>query len=159
MRKTLVPSKMELLADQKKFPELDPAAVTITLSLWEKGRDIERKVVKVLKDRYDLSEGRFCVLLALYREPNGMHPSELADKGGVTRATITRLLQRMRHMGDISVTISEDDERQKIVRLTQKGKDLMDEILPPHYQRVAQIVAKLTPEEQQQLIALLKKMD
>ncbi len=158
MRKILIPSEMELLADKKKFPQVDPTAVMITLFLWEKGREVEQKIVKVLKDRYDLSEGRFCILLVLYRAPAGMHPSELADKGGVTRATITRLLQRMRHMGDIEVTTSEEDERQKIVRLTQKGRELMDELLPPHYERVAKLVAKLSSEEQKQLIALLKKM-
>ncbi len=158
MRKTLIPSEKELLADQKKFPQVDPTAVIITLSLWEKGREVAKKIVKVLKEQYDLSEGRFCILMALYRAPEGLHPSELADKGGVTRATITRLLQRMRHMGDIEITTAEEDERQKIVRLTPKGRKLMDEVLPPHYERVAQLVKRLSPEEQKQLITLLNKM-
>ncbi len=44
------------------------------------------------------------------------------------------------------------------MQITPKGRALMERLLPPHYERVAKIVEKLTPEEQEQLRALLLKM-
>ena len=87
-----------------------------------------------------------------------MAPSVLADKVGVTRATISNMVQRMERDGLIVVRPAEKDGRGKMVVMTQKGCDFMEKVLPPHYLRVTKLMEKLTEEEQQELIRLLHKM-
>ena len=87
-----------------------------------------------------------------------MAPSELAEKVGVTRATISNMLQRMERDGLVDIRPAEQDGRGKIVKLTQAGCDFMEEILPPHYLRVSKLMEKLTEDEQKKLIMLLEKL-
>lgn len=159
MRKTMIPTEQELDFDRKLVPDLDSAEVKTAILLWEKGQEIREKIVKVLQDKYDLSEGRYCTLMALYRAPQGLHLFELADRGGVARATITRILQRMKPMGYVRIQVDEEDERQKTVFLTDKGRKLMEEILPQHYKRIGNMLQNLSLEERKQLAALLEKLD
>ena len=87
-----------------------------------------------------------------------MAPSQLAAKVGVTRATISNMLQRLERDGMVDVVPAAGDGRGKVVRLTAKGISFMDTILPPHYLRVTKLMEKLTESEQKELIRLLKKL-
>jgi DNA-binding MarR family transcriptional regulator len=88
----------------------------------------------------------------------GIAPSLLAAKVGVTRATISNMLQRMERDGLINIRPAAQDGRAKVVSLTKKGFDFMEEILPPHYLRVSKLMEKLTEAEQKELIMLLEKL-
>jgi len=113
----------------------------------------------VLQRDYHLSDGKFCTLVVLHQHGEaGISPSVLAEKVGVTRATISSTLQRMERDGLVSVKPAESDGRGKVVHLTGQGTEFMAEILPPHYLRVSKLMEKLTETEQKDLILLLKKL-
>ncbi|MBR3456652.1 MAG: winged helix DNA-binding protein, partial [Selenomonadaceae bacterium] len=89
---------------------------------------------------------------------DGIAPSMLASKVGVTRATVSVMLQRMEREELVHIRSDEQDGRGKIVILTEKGRKFMDDILPAHYLRVTELMGKLTEEEQGELGRLLKKL-
>ena len=155
----LIPSFAELERHKELVPEINPAAVIAMLRIKTVSEEIQDSILDVLQQTYHLSEGKFCALIVLHqRGGNGMAPSELAEKVGVTRATISNMLQRMERDGLVYIRPAEQDGRGKIVKLTQAGCDFMEEILPPHYLRVSRLMEKLTEDEQKKLIMLLEKL-
>ena len=159
MQREMIPSFAELERHKELVPEINPAAVIAMLRIKTVSEEIQDSILDVLQQTYHLSEGKFCALIVLHqRGGNGMAPSELAEKVGVTRATISNMLQRMERDGLVDIRPAEQDGRGKIVKLTQAGRDFMEEILPPHYLRVSKLMEKLTEDEQKKLIMLLEKL-
>jgi len=159
MKREMIPSFAELERLKELVPEINPAAVIAMLRIKTVSEEIQDSILDVLQQTYHLSEGKFCALIVLHqRGGNGMAPSELAEKVGVTRATISNMLQRMERDGLVDIRPAEQDGRGKIVKLTQAGCDFMEEILPPHYLRVSKLMEKLTEDEQKKLIMLLEKL-
>lgn len=159
MKREMIPSFAELERHKVLVPEINPAAVIAMLRIKTVSEEIQDSILDVLQQTYHLSEGKFCALIVLHqRGGNGMAPSELAEKVGVTRATISNMLQRMERDGLVDIRPAEQDGRGKIVKLTQAGCDFMEEILPPHYLRVSKLMEKLTEDEQKKLIMLLEKL-
>ena len=159
MKREMIPSFAELERHKELVPEINPAAVIAMLRIKTVSEEIQDSILDVLQQTYHLSEGKFCALIVLHqRGEKGMAPSELAEKVGVTRATISNMLQRMERDGLVDIRPAEQDGRGKIVKLTQEGQDFMEEILPPHYLRVSKLMEKLTEDEQKKLIMLLEKL-
>ena len=159
MKREMIPTFAELERHRELVPEINPAAVIAMLSIKDASEEIQESILDVLQREYHLSDGKFCTLVVLHQHSKeGIAPSVLAEKVGVTRATISTTLQRMERDGLVSVKPAESDGRGKVVRLTRQGTDFMAEILPPHYLRVSKLMEKLTEAEQKQLITLLKKL-
>ncbi|TYZ25145.1 MarR family transcriptional regulator [Selenomonas ruminis] len=123
------------------------------------GEEIQQSILDVLQKEYNLSEGKFCALVVLHQHSEtGIAPSDLAEKVGVTRATISNMLQRLERDGLVVIRPAADDGRGKIVFMTEEGAAFMEKILPPHYLRVTRLMEKLSEPEQKELIYLLKKL-
>ena len=158
MRRESMPTMAELEAHKKVVPEINPASVIAMLEIRQAGEQVAEQILDVLQREYHLSEGRFCALIVLHQHREGVAPSQLAAKVGVTRATISNMLQRLEREGMVDVVPAAGDGRGKVVRLTKKGIAFMDDILPPHYLRVTRLMEKLTEPEQKELIRLLHKL-
>lgn len=159
MKREIIPDWEELERHKKIIPEINPAAVIAMLGIKAVGEEIQQSILDVLMQEYHLSEGKFCALIVLHQHGrSGAAPSFLAEKIGVTRATISTMLQRLVRENMVAMRPDELDGRSKIAVLTEKGKAFMEKILPPHYLRVTKLMEKLTEDEQKELIRLLKKM-
>ena len=159
VKREIIPTWDELERHKRIIPEINPAAVIAMLGIKRIGEEIQQSVLDVLQKTYNLSEGKFCALVVLHQHnETGIAPSELAEKIGVTRATISNMLQRMERDGLVRIRPAASDGRGKIVLLTEEGAAFMDKILPPHYLRVTKLMEKLTEPEQKELIQLLKKL-
>lgn len=142
----------------RRFPDLDAGAVEATLTLMRVGSDVLDGFASHYV-RHGTSQGRFLVLMLLERQPEApLLPSELADKMGVTRATITGLLDGLERDGLIERRIHAHDRRALTVHLTPKARGWLEAMLPDHYRRIADLMADLNPDERRQLIALLAKV-
>ena len=88
-----IPKYETLLAYSKRYPNVDPDSLEVYINLLRVASD----VLEGLEDYYAVhgtSQGRFTVLALLNREPDEpLCPASLADRSGVTRATMTGLLQ------------------------------------------------------------------
>lgn len=123
------------------------------------GHDLEALLTPFF-ERHHLSVGRFSVLMKLLDVPEQtLAPSQLAQALGVMRATITKLLDGLERGGLIERRLDPTDRRAWLVTLTATARELLEEILPPHFQQIKQTMSVLSKEEQEQLIALLLKLE
>ncbi|HFK1545961.1 MULTISPECIES: MarR family winged helix-turn-helix transcriptional regulator [Bacillus] len=80
---------------------------------------------------------------------------ELGNKLFVTKGNITQLLNKMEQLEWIH---REQEGTTKYISLTEKGKALYEEIVPPQETFQAKQFQNLNVEEQHQLLQLLKKL-
>lgn len=93
--------------------------------------------------RYGLSEGRFAVLLLLRQSGAELTPSALAHQAGVTRATMTGLLDGLVREGFVNRAAMREDRRSLAVSLTAKGKKTAEKAIPLQLKWLASLFAEL----------------
>lgn len=158
MKREVIPTLAELEHHAKVMPEINPSAVVAMLGVMQASAEIQHAILDVLEEEHQLSEGKLCVMIILHQQQEGVAPSFLAEKAGVTRATISAMLRRMQRDGLVVSVSDADDGRSKKVCLTGVGRQLMEAILPAHYLRITKLMGKLSGQEQQELIRLLRKI-
>jgi len=142
----------------ERYPSIDPRAVEAFLVLLRTATDT-LNAFESYWQRLGMSQGKFTVLMLLNRNPEqGLNPSELADKAGVTRATMTGLLDTLEKDGVIRREADVRDRRTVLVRLTETGRALLERMLPDYFECVARLMAPLSAIERKQLVALLQKI-
>lgn len=107
---------------------------------------------------YQLSESRFMILFLLQQEQEGLAPHLLAERAGITRATLTGLLDGLERDDFILRNHSQTDRRSIIVTLTDKGKQTATSLVRDHSQWIASLMAPLNEQEKQMLSVLLGKI-
>lgn len=158
MKYKVVPTREELQKHAEQVPEINPPEVLAMLRVLQAADEIRSSIENVLEEKYQLSEGKLRVMIVLHQNPLGTAPSLLAQRTGVTRATISGMLRRMKRDGLVDVILDEADGRGKKIMLTKKGRDFMGAVLPDHYSRISDLMGKLTTGEQEELIRLMKKI-
>ncbi len=154
-----------LLEASREFPDLDPSATEVFLHLLRAGDEAFRVVESHLA-LHDITEGRFGVLMALWgncqhagsENEKPLTPAELADRTGVTRATITGLVDTLERAGLVTRTPHPEDRRMMSVELTKRGEKLLAKIMPEHFRRMAWLMGPLSEGERKTFLRLLTKV-
>lgn len=110
---------------------------------------------------YHISESKLSLLLlfvAASNDPQSLQPSEIAEKLGIRRASVTKKLIWMEKHQFITRTISSEDQRMINVTITEEGYQLLAQVMPHYWQTCAELSNKLTNEETILLLTLLKKI-
>jgi DNA-binding MarR family transcriptional regulator len=146
------------LEEAKHFPGLDPSACYTFLQLLRTGDELLALDEQVLTS-YGTRHGRFNLLMMLLKCADGQAtPAGLAERTGVTRATISGLLDGLEKDGLIERRPDPDDRRLIRVHLTVAGHRFLDRIRPGYCRWLSSIVEPLNEEERLQLITLLEKI-
>lgn len=103
-----------------------------------------------------LSEGKFVLLVLLRDLPEGLAPHELAERAGVTRATITGLLDGLERDGFLARHGDKEDRRKVSVRLTARGRAVALDLFNEHSQWIASLFAGFAQHERKALGGLLR---
>ena len=141
-----------------RYAEMDVSAVQSFLTLLRVASDVIENLDACLA-RHDLLQGRWWVLILLMREENlTASPSVLADKAGVTRATMTGLLDSLERSNLIERIPNPEDRRMLSVKLTKKGQQRLDAVMPDYYARVAQVMQGLSEKDRSLLMEMLQKV-
>jgi len=153
-----------LLEASREFPDLDPSATEVFLHLLRAGDEAFRVIESHLAQN-DISHGRFGVLMALWGNcqrggagDTALTPAELAERTGVTRATITGLVDTLERAGLVTRLPHLEDRRMMSVRLTRSGEDLLARIMPEHFRRMAWLMDSLSETERRTFVRLLLKV-
>jgi DNA-binding MarR family transcriptional regulator len=150
-----------LLEAAKQFPNLDPSACEVFLNLLRTGDEAFRVTDEHFQAN-GLSQGRFTVLMLLFDKACGQShsctPAELADRAGVTRATMTGLIDTLERDAMVLRKPSASDRRMLSVELTPRALAFIAEILPEHFRRINDLVAPLSESERRTLVRLLGKV-
>lgn len=139
----------------RRYPEADISAVVTFLHLLRTATDLSTALDAYLQ-QHALLQGRWWVLILLMRENDGTAaPSVLAEKAGVSRATMTGLIDGLERDGLVERVLDTEDRRRLAIRLTAGGQTKLDEVMPEYYQRVRQLMLPLDEANREQFIHLL----
>ena len=89
-------------------------------------KEIIRKY-KLVLDPYDLTYTQYIAMLVLWEE-EPMNVKTLGERLFLDSGTLTPLLRKLEQKGYIKKSINKTDERNQIIEVTPKGKDLKEEI-------------------------------
>lgn len=88
----------------------------------------------------------------------GLLPSELSDHLGVSRNTVSALLNGLEEQGLIERHLHPTDRRQLLIRITPAGEALVHERAPEFAAFVSGLLSALSVEERETLSILLAKL-
>ena len=135
-----VPDPEAIERQDRSLGKIDADAAHLFLTVLKTGSDLLNALDGFLSD-YGLRHGRWITLVLLMREKDmTAKPSELADKQGVTRATMTGLLQGLARDELVERLPNPTDGRGALVRMTGKGRTVMASVMPAYYARVGKLL-------------------
>jgi DNA-binding MarR family transcriptional regulator len=155
------PDAVDLIVDQwrRERPDLDPSAKEVT------GRIV--RLASLFQQAYSgtfeplgLNDGDYGVLAPLRRAgaPHQLTPTELAKHRMMTSGGMTAALDRLERKGLVARVPNPDDRRGSLVRLTDTGRDVIDEAMKQHVLTEQRLVSSLNEDERDQLRVLLRKL-
>lgn len=147
-----------LLEAAQRYPDLDPTANEAFMHLLRTG-DLAFAAIEKFLTRSAISQGRFTVMMLLRRPwVETATPASLAEESGVTRATMTGLLDTLEKDGMIVRETDTRDRRTVHVRLTEQGRACIEGLIPGYFQGVSRILDPLSVPERKELVRLLQKL-
>ena len=87
-----------------------------------------------------------------------MTMSRLAEQLDVSLPNVTGIVERMVERGLVERTHREDDRRTVGVRITDAGRKVLDEIDTVKRQEIANVIARMTPEQQERALRAFTDM-
>ncbi|WP_226001755.1 MarR family winged helix-turn-helix transcriptional regulator [Paenibacillus sp. BJ-4] len=148
------PNKIKVLAD--KFPNLDPQSLSTFILFMQTSHEIYNGASSLLCE-YGLSVGNLKILIFLFLYDRSLTPSELADYSGVTRSTITSVIDKLERDGLVRRSTL-TDRRMTAISLTDEGKQLLTEKIPRFTLLFADLMSEFTQEDHILFATLLQKL-
>ena len=106
--------------------------------------------------KHNLTLGQFAVMEALYSKGR-LSTGEVMEKILTTSGNIPVIVKNLEKDGFITRKQDESDKRRFILDLTDKGKDLMDEIVPENLKFMDELISLWNDDEKEELIILMNK--
>ena len=146
------------LQESRQFPHLDASACYTFLQLLRTGDELLALDEQVLSS-FGTRHGRFNLLMMLKHCALGKAtPASLAEKTGVTRATISGLLDGLEKQGLVERCPDPENRRSIQVKLTARGQEFLEKIRPDYCRWFTSVVETLDEDERRQLLMLLEKI-
>ncbi len=138
-------------------PDLDASPQGVIGRLHRVGDHLREELVAVFR-KHGLGEGDFDVLASLRRtgEPYELPAGELAEHTMVTSGGMTKRLDRLEQAGLVARRVDADDARVRRVRLTEHGRDVIDEAFADHMRNEARLLEGLPASDRDALVRILR---
>lgn len=118
---------------------------------------MERRSMGQLAE-YDVTPAQFDVLAQLRKHP-GINQQELSEHLLVTKGNVCGLINRMEERGWVARHSDPADRRINLLHLTCEGEALADKVVPLVERAIRENMSALAPEEQRELLNLLRELD
>jgi DNA-binding MarR family transcriptional regulator len=148
----------ELLADwAEERPDLDFSPVGIVTRLARARTYLDAGLQHVFA-RYELSAADFLVIVSLRRSgaPYRLPQAQLMQRLRLTSGTISVRIDRLVERGVVIREADASDRRVQLVRLTEQGLRLFDQIAPVHLANEDRLLSALDADQREQLAHLLR---
>lgn len=137
-------------------PDLDPGSMGVAARLMRVGALLERRLAALLEP-HDLSIGAFDVLATLRRSrPAGVTPTELLEQTLLSSGAMTNRIDRLEASGLVERAPNPADRRGVIVRLTRKGRQVVDRAVEDRFDDARAVAAVLGPARRASLEGALR---
>lgn len=144
---------------QQEMPRLGAERLALLERLKRCNQLLQPQINPVF-EQFGLAAWGFDVLAALRRSgsPYCLSPTELFSELLVTSGTMTTRLGKLEERGWISRHANPDDARSMLVKLTAKGRTLIDKVLAAHVTNVDELLSPLPAGKQKQINEALKQL-
>jgi DNA-binding MarR family transcriptional regulator len=154
--------KKMMLVIQRMNPDIEPEA----LQLMDRMRYVAHALRQIGESSLvaaDMSYARYRLLWGLFlsaevEDREGLNPSEISDRQGTSRNTISALIRELEEEGLIERHLDKEDRRKFKIQLSPSGLTIVKEHSSKHMRMVAQCFESLTAEEREQLGRILDKL-
>jgi len=150
----LEPKHQAFLSELQRRGHAEHEGLTQCFQLLSLSRAIDQDCAHRLAP-LGLSEGRFVLLFLLQGAEQPLSPHQLAERAGVTLATITGLLDGLARDALLERHPDPDDRRRVNVRLTAAGEALAVQLFDQHTQWIGGLFADLSDQERSLLSGML----
>lgn len=136
--------------------EIDVEGIELMLNLLTAADGVRSRVSAQLA-AFDLSEGKFSLLMALFGE-GPMGTLKLSERIGVKPSTVSVMVKRMTADAEplVAVAAGEADRRERVIALTSAGRRRVEAALPGHLEELRRFSSQLQADEREHLIRLLQ---
>ena len=153
-----LPTSKSLEKFVKRHPDADISAISDFVNLLRASSDISTALDKLLA-KHGLLQGRWWVLILLMRQEDlTSTPTDLADKAGVTKATMTGFIDGLFREGLVTRITDDTDRRKLLIKLTKLGQEKLDVVLPDYYKKVSALMSLLSNPQRESLVSNLKQL-
>jgi DNA-binding MarR family transcriptional regulator len=136
------------------WPAIDPDVEGVVTRIEKAARYFDRSAADTL-EKVRLTHGELKVLLRLTRAARGQ--GDIARSLLVSTGTMTNQLDKLESAGLVRRLPDPDDRRGKLVEMTEKGHETLDNYISVQAERETQLLSHLKATEKKQLIDLLRK--
>lgn len=137
----------------------DEALARHRLRLWlqmlKAVRFVEGSLRERLREGYDTTLPRFDVLAALHAEPEGMKMSELSQHLVVSNGNVTGVVDRLVKDGLAERQNLATDRRAFLVRITDTGRALMDDMAAEHLRWIDEMFHEVSESDAARGISIM----
>ena len=140
------------------YPEVDQQMMMTHIMMRKLSSRVDHAYeISMAKD--GMSVQRFLAMVHLMSAPKySLTPADLAMQCGVTRATMTGVVDTLEKAGFVERISNPDDRRSLTIKLLPAGRKKMEAFLPRHCRRVERMMNVLTRAEMKQLAHLMEKL-
>ena len=141
----------------KERPELDTAPLGVVIRVMALYRSFLREATRALEP-LGLELWEYDVLSALRRQgrPFALPATGLARETGLSAGAMTNRIDRLAERGLVQRHPDYNDRRSVIVRLTRKGREIIDEAIQYRLEAASESLRDLEPRQLKQLADLLR---
>ena len=140
----------------KKYGKKTDLALTTWVKLARAFSSFNKRSIESIRT-FGLTQPQFAVI-EIIGHLGPLKVGEICNKMLVSGGNMTLVLDNIAKLGYIERVHSLEDRRAILIQLTQKGKDLFDNVFNSHAEHVTKLMSVLTIEEQKTLGELLKKL-
>ncbi|MGD9581708.1 MAG: MarR family winged helix-turn-helix transcriptional regulator [Vampirovibrionia bacterium] len=119
---------------------------------------LEKQIVEYLKP-YNLSPSQFNALMIIKHmgKSKGLSQVDISEKLIVSASNMTRLLDKLKKESLIERCPQEHDRRVNLIKVTDKGSALLDEIWPAYIELIKKLTRHMDENELKSTTGLLLK--
>lgn len=151
--------RYEAIAEHaERYPEIEPASIEAYLVLLKVASELLGWRQRWLSER-GMTQPQFNTLMLLdcdgSKEEGWPAPSELAERVGVTRATMTGVLDGLERESLVARRPDPADRRRQRVELTEAGRACLSSVAPAYFACIRGIMSGLSADRRRALSELL----
>jgi DNA-binding MarR family transcriptional regulator len=105
-----------------------------------------------------LNSAQFNVLTVLHRVAAPLAMRQLSTMMAVQPTNLSGIVRALRGRGFVKQVLNEADSRSLLVSITPEGEEFLADLLPTHWKRLEGVMASLSEDDRQTLVALLERL-
>ena len=115
-------------------------------------------IARIYTERFQLSITEWRVMAILGRYP-GLSANQVAQRGAMDKVAVSRAVARLLDAGRIEREFDDDDRRRSVLRLSEAGYRVYDEVAPLALDFERHLLGDMSAQERELLFGLLDRLD